>query len=223
MPPFDETPAKLKQKGPGITPWQSFEPLIEPQTRSLKALQNRVGMIANHMVSQWESHEQAIKNAEGVFQALLNDLDPLCDSFRDVFSHRSISGNRVFAEVDADRSIGILSILWHSISFTMRGNTKPFALNRVGRPPLFTGRIVALQGDFHDLALELEDPSYPELLEYEIASLYVPADPTAPAVMKVKHLGEEEQFFHQSEAPRLFLLKTIEMICSGGFYHERDF
>jgi hypothetical protein len=198
------------------------EPLIT-STRSSKAMRNRVNLIAAHMLKQLKEHEDALANTNRVFEQLLEDLEGLCDCFRESFAQRNIPASRVFSEVDADRSVGILNVLWHSISFTSRGNTKPLALFRPSRQPIFTGRILALQGDFHDVAIEIQDQEYPGMLQYEIASLYIPADTTAPAVMKVKHLGEEEHFLHQADAPRLFLLKTVEMICGGGFYHEKEF
>src|SRR5690606_10968688 len=105
---------------------------------------------------------------------------------------------------------GILNVLWHSLSFTTRGNTKPLALNRPGRTPLFTGRIVALHGDFLTLSGSLQSPSFADLLQHELASLYVPADPGSPAVMRIRHLNGEEHYFHQVDAARLFLLKTTE-------------
>lgn len=192
-------------------------------TRSSKAMQSRVGLIASHMMKQYQEHEEALRNTNQLFSELLDDLPGLCDCFRESFAERNIPASRVFAEVDADRSVGIVNILWNAISFTARGNTKPLALFRPGRTPIFTGRIVALHGDFQDVSSELQDQEYPAILQYEIASLYVPADKTSPAVMKIKHLGEEEQFLHQADAPRQFLLKTVEMICGGGYFHEKEF
>jgi hypothetical protein len=193
------------------------------QTRESKALGNRVGMIAAHMLKQLKEHEQAIQNSNLLFEALLKDLESVCASFREAFAQRDVPGNRIFFEIDADRSVGILNILWHTISFTTRGNTRPLALYRPSREPIFTGRIVALHGDFQDMVLDVEDQTYPNLLQYEIASLFVPADKTAPAVMKVRHLGDEEHYMHQADASMMFLLKTVEMICGGGFFHEKDF
>ena len=198
------------------------EPLVR-ETRATKMTGNRVNLIASHMLKQLKEHEDAMTNTNRLFDQLLDDLEGVCESFQEAFAQRNVPASRVFSEVDADRSVGILHILWHALSFTTRGNTKPLALHRPGRHPLFTGRIVALHGDFQEIAHEFQDQEYSGMLQYEIASLYIPADTTAPAVMKVKHLGEQEQFFHQADAPRIFLLKTIEMVCGGGFFHEKDF
>jgi hypothetical protein len=203
-------------------PQSFFEPL-PPEPTTHHALLQRVGAVASHMLKQWQEHETAQQNTNLVFEQILADFPPLCEAFRHVFLQRDIPSTRVFAEIDADRSVGILNVLWHALSFTTRCNTKPLALHRPGREPVFTGRILALHGDFQELAQQIQDPSFPELLPYEIASLYVPADPFAMAVMKIRHLGDEELYFHQADAARLFLLKTVEMICGGGFFHERDY
>ncbi|MBY0403823.1 MAG: hypothetical protein K2X66_07975 [Cyanobacteria bacterium] len=193
------------------------------ESRASRAMRNRVNLIATHMVKQLKEHEEALKNTNQVFYQLLDELEDICECFRESFALRDIPGSRIGYEMDADRSVGILNVLWNAISFTTRGNTKPLALNRNGRAPVFTGRIVALHGDFLDSSSDLQDQEYPSILQYEIASLYVPADKTSPAVMTIKHLGDQEHFLHQTDASRLFLLKTVEMICGGGFFHEKEY
>ena len=192
------------------------------EARMVKTIRKRVGMIASHMRQQNSEHRVAVKNTNVIFNQLLDSLDIVADGFKETLATEDVPDTRVFVEVDADRSVGILNVLWHSISFTARGNTKPLAMFRYGLEPVFTGRIVALRGDFLDASNEMSDMDFPEILEYEIASLYVPSDPTSPAVMKVKHLGDKEHFLNQADAAQLFLLKTIEMICGGGFFHEND-
>ena len=48
----------------------------------------------------------------------------------------------------------------------------------------------------------------------------MPADPTVDAIIKIKHLGNAEHLINQIDAPREFLLKVVEIICGGGYYHE---
>lgn len=193
----------------------------EPNT--VRAIQQKVDMLASHMQKQLKEHEAAMQNTRQVFECLLQDLDNFVECFEAAFEERvnELNPPRIQHQTDPDRSVGILHILWHSISFTTRGNTKPLALNRPGRPPLFTGRIIAMNGDFLDTRSNLHSANFNELLHHEIASLYVPADPSAPAVMSIKHLAGEELYFHQADAPRRFLLKVVEIICGGGFFHEQ--
>lgn len=195
----------------------------EPGT--VRAIQQKVDSLALHMHKQLQEHEAAMRNTRQVFELLLHDLENFVDCFELAFNARISEGQlkhpaRIQSQIDPDRSVGILNILWHAISFTTRGNTKPLALNRPGRPPLFTGRIIALSGDFLDARSPLQTANFQNLFQQEIASLFVPADPTAPAVMNIKHRNGEELFFHQADAPRRFLLKVIEVVCGGGFFHE---
>jgi hypothetical protein len=193
---------------------------------AIRAVQQKVDLLAAHMYKQQKEHETAMLNTFRVFEYLLQDLDSFAACFKAAFEERlpevnDLTSPQIRYLADPDRSVGILHVLWHAISFTTRGNTKPLALNRPGRPPLFTGRIIALQGDFLDTHSNLHPVYFGDLLDQEIASLYVPADPNAPAVMQMKHLNGEELYFHQADAPRRFLLKVVEVVCGGGFFHEQ--
>lgn len=210
-------PRKMAEEWPGSV---FYEP------NAVKAIQQKVDVLASHMQKQLQEHEAAMRNTHQVFDYLLQDMENFVECFQSAFEARSPEdverlGPRIRAQSDPDRSVGILQILWHAISFTTRGNTKPLALNRPGRPPAFTGRIIALNGDFLDCRSNLQAASFPDLLHQEIASLYIPADPSAPAVMRIKHLSGEELYFHQADAPRKFLLKVVESVCGGGFFHEQ--
>jgi hypothetical protein len=207
----------------GNPAWLQFEQLVNTQGRNAKALNQRVQLIAQHMAQQWQSHTRAVEKTNVLFEQLLNDLEPLCEAFKQHFTQLGLPTSRTYVEIDPDRSVGILSIQWHTISFTVRGNSKPFALSRSDSTPLFSGRIIALVGDFQELAIEMQTTDYPDLLQFELASLYVPDEDTAPAVMRARHLGDEESFFHPGEAARMFLLKTVEMTCGGGFFHETEY
>jgi hypothetical protein len=210
-------PRKMSEAWPGSA-------FYEPS--AVKAIQQKVDRLASHMQKQLNEHEAAMRNTCQVFEYLLQDMENFVECFQSAFDAKNPEelekyGPRIRSQSDPDRSVGILQILWHAISFTTRGNTKPLALNRPGRPPAFTGRIIALNGDFLDTRSNLHTASFHELLNQEIASLYVPADPTAPAVMSIKHLSGEEIYFHQADAPRRFLLKVVEIVCGGGFFHEQ--
>lgn len=201
----------------------TFDHWGEPQEELIKTVQDRVNLLASHMTCQWREHEQAIRNTGHIFDRLLADMEMVCGHFQQSFEGRNVPLSRIYSRVDADRSVGILNLLWHTVSFTARGNTKPMAMFRFGREPVFTGRIVALMGDFQELAANPWSSEFSELLTHEVTSLYVPADPETPAVMSIKHLGDEEHYLNQSEAPRQFLLKTIEMVCAGGYFHEKEY
>lgn len=185
------------------------------------AVSQRLESLAEHMGVQWKEHHHARKNATQVFNTLLSQLDDVCTTFADSLpDDPTLVKEQVYHRMDADRSVGILNLLWHAVSFTMRGNTKPMALYRHHHAPVFSGRIIAVMGDFMELSHQ--GSTEPEaLLQHEIASLYIPADPQDPALMTIKHLGDEEHTLAQEDAAQHFLLKVVEMVCAGGYFHEQ--
>lgn len=185
-------------------------------------IKERINLVSSHMFKQYKEHLEATSNTSQVFSRVLKDMEEITYQFQESFASRGVNHSYINCKTDSDKSVGVVNILWHSLSFTTRGNTQPQALFREGMPPLFTGRILALNGDFHDAALDLMDQEYPDILKCEIASLYVPADVSSPAVMKIKHLGNEEFLLNQIDAPKQFLLRVIEIICGGGLYHENE-
>lgn len=195
---------------------------LETNITKSSVIKERVNLITSHMYKQHLEYTQAASNTTQMFNRLLNDMEDVVKYLKDSFVSRGITASNIMSEIDADRSVGIINILWHSISFTTRGNTKPQALFREDKPPLFTGRIIALNGDFQDATLDIQDQEYPDILNCEIASLYVPADTMSNAIIKIRHLGNREYYINQIDAPREFLLKVLEIVCGGGFYHESE-
>ena len=186
-------------------------------------VKERLNLISNYMSKQLKEYNESTKNTNAVFCKMLKVIEEVVDMLKKNFEEKGINPNQITFSSDADKSIAILSILWHSISFTMRENIKPQALYRKENAPLFCGRIIALNGDFQKAALDITDLEYPDILNCEIASLYIPADKRTDAIMKIKHVGNIEYSISQQECAREFLLKVIEIICGGGFYHEESY
>ena len=199
--------------------YQFSKPITYKTTRDTE---KRLDTIVTHMNRQYIEFVESGVNTSKMFEKLLNELHNVTGYLKESIAKAGMNPAQVFYEIDADRSVGILNILWHSISFTTRGNTKPQALFRDDGPPMYSGRIIALKGDFQDAALDLQDQEYPDVLRCEIASLFVPHDPYTDVIMKIRHLSNNEFTLKQKDAPRQFLLKTIEIICGGGIYHEED-
>src|SRR3712207_5411227 len=116
------------------------ESLLE--TTSGKTVQKKVNYLAVHMQRQMQEHQLAMYNTHQVFEGLLQHLDPLCETFREAFAIRAFNQAQTYQDwpemsrpiynaqsihhqIDPDRSVAILNVLWHAISFTTRGNTKP--------------------------------------------------------------------------------------------------
>ncbi len=195
-----------------------FNPAPQPEPNPAR-MRKRIDFMASHMFSQLKEHEAAQKRTAVVYEELLCLLEEAVVTFQQSFLNRNVPVGNIYSRIDADRSVGILHVLWHTISFVCRNNTRPMALRRNGREPLFSGRIVALLGDYQDQVSHHEVEDYPDILDSEIASLYIPASPTQPAVMRFNQT-KEELFFHQDEAAQQFLLKLLEAVCGGGYFHE---
>jgi hypothetical protein len=225
--------ASLADPRPALPNSQGGLTRAEAHAKTLQTVHQRIDLLASHMSEQMSQHEQAMVNTRLLFERLLDELDLFKDQFSEAFAQRSIPLSQIYTEIDPDRSMGMLNVLWHPLTFTTRGNQKPLAFQQPGRPPRFSGRIVAFHGDFHHLmnatastTMSLTDTAlngsaqFQDWLRFEIASLYIPADPDEPATMTIRHLNDQRHQFHQEDAARLFLLRTVDMVCSGGFIHE---
>jgi len=214
-----------KRKSRGCLPilTQRATALVMPGEASQNGqlISQKMALLANHMSHQRSQHDAAVANCNRLFNHLLDDLPAFTYGFHQAFAPKGIGSEQIYHHHDPDRSVGILRVLWHTLSFTTRGNTQPLALSRAGRDPVFTGRILCVRGDFQDLSLLWDPQQFSDFLPFEIASLFVPADEAQPAVMTIPHLGDAEEYFHQADAARLFLLRTVELVCGGGFLHER--
>lgn len=200
----------------------SFNRLGKLEYNTTPKEEERINNIVSHMNAQYQEYVQSAINTKVIFENLLDELKNICGCLRNSIEETGMNPSQAFFEIDPDRSVGILSILWHNVSFTTRNNTKPQALKRENGPMLFTGRIIALNGDFQDSSLELQDQEYPDILRNELASMYIPADKNQHVIIKIKHIPDKEYCLSMEEAPREFLLRVIEIICGGGIYHEVD-
>lgn len=194
-----------------------------PSSGKSSIIRERLGLVSSYMTKQYNEYQLSNQNTNIVFSEILNLGNEVVEILKKEFENKDIHPNGISFSTDSDRSVGILRILWHSISFTTRGNLKPQALYRQDDAPLFCGRIIALNGDFNSASVEAGNLEFPEILNCEMASLYIPAHKDKDAIMKIKHIGNIEYKINQSSAAREFLLKVIEIICGGGFYHEENF
>ena len=194
-----------------------------PTSGKSSIIKERLGLVSAYMSKQYSEYQMSNQNTSEIFSDILNLGYDVVEILKKEFENKGINPNGISFITDSDKSVGILRILWHNISFTTRGNLKPQALYRQDDAPLFCGRIIALNGDFNSASLDAGGLEFPEILNCEMASLYVPAHKDKDAIMKIKHIGNIEYKISQTNAAREFLLKVIEIICGGGFYHEENF
>lgn len=194
----------------------------ESSYRKNSLIQERVGLVSTHMYKQFLDYQKATVNTAEVFNETIENLATIIDSLKKSFSSRGVSAQNIYIEVDSAKTIVTINILWHKISLTTRCNYEPQALFRENKTPLFSGRIMAINGNYYEIMNGVDDrkEEMKRLLDNEVASLYIPADKMQNAVFKIKHLSNREFALNPQDAAREFILKVIEIICGGGVYHE---
>lgn len=197
----------------------SFDDL-ETTARKASVIQERMGLVSSHMYKQFLEYQQSNANTAVLFDKMVENMALTVEYLKQSFTTRGIPSENIYYEYDKQRHIAMMNILWHSITLFANMKDKPKALHREKDVPLFTGRIIAIKGTLPELAHGFNDEIEQKLLDMEVASLYVPADKTGKAIIKIRHLGNQEFYINQMEAPREFLLKVIETICGGGNYHK---
>lgn len=194
----------------------------ETAFRKSSLIQERIGLVSTHMYKQFLDYQHATLNTAEIFSEMIDNLKEITDSLKQSFAARGITTENIYVEHNKEKSVAVINILWHTISFTTRCNYEPQALFREGAAPIFSGRIMAINGNCNELTEGITSRSemMERLLDAEVASLFVPADKTQNSIFKIKHLSNREFFLNSSDAAREFVLKVIETICGGGLYHE---
>ena len=193
----------------------------ETSARKSALIQERVGLVSTHMYKQFLDYQHSTVNTNDIFARMIDCLDLVSDNLKQSFSSRGVTTQNIYVDADSLKSIAVINILWHKMSFTTRCNFQPQALYREDGRHIFSNRIMAIRGNYHDIIKDSKgrEEEMMRLLENEIASLYVPADQNQKCVFKFKHTGQEFTL-NQIDAPREVVLKVIETICGGGLYHQ---
>ena len=201
--------------------YESFDN-SETSSRKSALIQERIGLVSTHMYKQFLDYQHATINTNEIFINMSSDLQDVVDTLKEAFSSRNVTTQNIYLDIDPQKSVIIVNILWHKISFTTRCNFQPQALYRENGQHVFSGRIMAIRGNYYEIMKGVmeHDEEMVRLLDNEIASLFVPAEKNQNSIMKIKHLPNREVALTQVAAPREFALKVVETICGGGFYHE---
>ena len=203
---------------------QGYENFNNTETSFRKStlIQEIIGLVSTHMYKQFLDYQHATLNTTEIFAEMIDNLKAIADSLKQSFASRGITTQNISVEHDKDKSVVVINILWHTISLTTRCNFEPQALYREGTAPMFSGRIMAINGDYNELMEGKNSRSeiMEVLLDKEVASLFVPADKSQNSIFKIRHLANREFFLNNTDASREFVLKIIETVCGGGVYHE---
>ena len=193
---------------------------METSIRKSSVIQERINLVSTHMYKQFLEYQHSAINCQETFLKIIDNMQATVDYLKQSFGSRGVSTDNIYYKVDDAQTVLVLNILWHTISFTTRWNNQPQALFRGVEPPLISGRIIAMKGDFYDIIKRNPKNELQAVLEQEVASLFVPAEKSRTGIIKINHLGNKEFYINQIDAPREFMLKVIETICGGGIYHE---
>lgn len=203
---------------------QGYENFNNTETSFRKStlIQERIGLVSTHMYKQFLDYQHATLNTTEIFAEMIDNLKAIADSLKQSFASRGITTQNISVEHDKDKSVVVVNILWHTISLTTRCNFEPQALYREGTTPMFSGRIMAITGDYNEIMEGKKSRSeiMETLLDKEVASLFVPADKSQNSIFKIRHLANREFFLNSTDASREFVLKIVETVCGGGVYHE---
>lgn len=199
--------------------YENFDNL-ETSFRKSSVIQERVNLVSTHMYKQFLDYQHANMNTNEAFLRMIEDLQTVVDALKQSFASRGITTQNIYMEVDAQKTVAVINILWHKISFTTRCNYQPQAFFKENDAPLFSCRIMAIRGNYHELMKSSKDEEMQTLLDNEVASVYIPADKIQNTIITIRHLANREFYLNQMDAPREFVLKVIETICGGGVYHE---
>ena len=129
----------------------------ESSYRKNSLIQERVGLVSTHMYKQFLDYQKATVNTAEVFNETIENLATIIDSLKKSFSSRGVSAQNIYLEVDSAKTIVTINILWHKISLTTRCNYEPQALFRENKTPLFSGRIMAINGNYYEIMNGVDD------------------------------------------------------------------
>ena len=166
----------------------------ETSFRKSTLIQERIGLVSTHMYKQFLDYQHATLNTAEIFVEMIDNLKAIADSLKQSFSARGITTENIYVEYDKDKTVVVINILWHTISLTTRCNYEPQALFRESAPPMFSGRIMAINGNYNELmeGISSRNQMMEVLLDKEVASLFVPADKTQNSIFKIRHLSNRE-------------------------------
>lgn len=199
--------------------YENFDNL-ETSLRKSSVIQERVNLVSTHMYKQFLDYQHANMNTNEMFLRMIDDLQAVVETLKQSFSSRGITTQNIYLEVDPQKTVAVLNILWHKISFTTRCNYQPQAFFRENDAPLFSCRIMAIKGSYQEIVKNAPEDEMQILLESEISSLFVPPEKTQSCIITIRHLANREFYLNQMDSAREFVLKVLETVCGGGVYHE---
>ena len=157
--------------------------------RNLPIIKERVSLISAEMYKRFCLYQHANENTGEIFAYMAQFTQDLIVNLKQSFAARNVATENIWSKIDTKYPAIIVNILWNQYSFTMRCNFKPQVLYREGEVGMYTGRIMAVKGNYFDIINDAKTPDQEmaALLDNEVASLYVPDDKMKDTILKPKH------------------------------------
>lgn len=184
-------------------------------------IKQRVSEVTAYMYKQFCDYQHINENTSEIFANMANVAKEVVEQLKQSFASRGVATENIWVKFDTKVPAIIINVFWLQYSFTMRCNFKPQALFREGSTSLYSGRIMAVKGDYFVAVANAKTPDAEMacLLDKELASLYVPANKMENAIIKARY-GSKEIPLNQTDAGREFVLKITESIVTDTLYHE---
>lgn len=184
-------------------------------------IKQRVSEVTAYMYKQFCDYQHINENTSEIFANMANVAKEVVEQLKQSFASRGVATENIWVKFDTKVPAIIINVFWLQYSFTMRCNFKPQALFREGSTSLYSGRIMAIKGDYFVAVANAKTPDAEMacLLDKELASLYVPANKMENAIIKARY-GSKEIPLNQTDAGREFVLKITESIVTDTMYHE---
>ena len=114
----------------------------ETAFRKSSLIQERIGLVSTHMYKQFLDYQHATLNTTEVFAEMIDNLQTIADTLKQSFSARGITTENIYVEYDKEKSVVIINILWHTISFTYKYNIKQQALELEDKQSKYTKYLI---------------------------------------------------------------------------------
>ena len=103
---------------------------METNSRKSALIQERVNLVSSHMYKQFLDYSHATLNTNKIFANMNENLIAIVETLKEGFSSRGVTTQNIYVDTDPQKSVIIVNILWHKMSFTTRCNFQPQALYR---------------------------------------------------------------------------------------------
>ena len=101
---------------------------FELNVQKSSVVQQRAGLIAVYMYKQFIEFHQATVNTNDTFNKIIENLATVLEYLKQSLNVRNVPVQNITCVLDPTKTVALVSILWHKISFTSRYSFELFIL-----------------------------------------------------------------------------------------------